>query len=31
MKGAGYYNANREEGRKIVNEWIRTQQGIPMA
>jgi lysophospholipase L1-like esterase len=26
MKGAGYYSANHEEGRKIVNEWIRTSK-----
>lgn len=26
MKGAGYFSADHEEGRKIVNEWIRTSK-----
>ena len=26
MKGTGYYNAGHEEGRKIVNEWIRSSK-----
>lgn len=26
MKGAGYYNASHEAGRKVVNEWIRRQR-----
>lgn len=26
MRGSGYYNADHEEGRRIVNEWIRQQK-----
>lgn len=26
MRGSGYYNADREEGRRIVNAWIRQQK-----
>ncbi len=26
MKGAAYYNAGREVGRRFVNEWVRTQK-----
>lgn len=26
MRGSAYYNANHEEGRRIVNAWIRSQK-----
>lgn len=26
MRGSGYYSADHEEGRRIVNSWIRTQK-----
>ncbi len=26
MRGSGYYSANHEEGRRIVNAWIRSQK-----